>query len=233
MSLFRNTFEHRHTFLPVIHAESEKQAVRNAQIAFDGGADGVFLINHTIDASALLQCSDAVLNELPDLWVGLNFLGATNSNALEWIPRRVSGLWTDNAGINPNGKNPVLEAQNFERERAERARSWPGIYFGGVAFKHQLHVQDPGLAACLAIPYVDVVTTSGPATGKAPNILKIRAMKQAIGNHPLAIASGMTPDNVRQFMPWADCFLVATGISESQTELDPGKMRQFAKIIGQ
>mmetsp|Transcript_22241 Transcript_22241/g.39156 ORF Transcript_22241/g.39156 Transcript_22241/m.39156 type:complete len:427 (+) Transcript_22241:82-1362(+) len=32
--------------IPVIHVLSPEQAIRNAQLAFDSGADGVFLINH-------------------------------------------------------------------------------------------------------------------------------------------------------------------------------------------
>jgi predicted TIM-barrel enzyme len=78
---------------------------------------------------------------------------------------------------------------------------------------------------------MDVITTSGMATGSAPAVEKIRSMREAIGKHPLAIASGMTPENVSQFMPYADAFLVATGISKSSYELDPAKVAAFVKAI--
>ena len=80
-------------------------------------------------------------------------------------------------------------------------------------------------------PYVVVVTTSGSATGKPPQSEKISQIRKAIGDQPLAIASGMTERNIKSFLGLVDCFLVATGISRSQTELDPSRVRKMARII--
>jgi predicted TIM-barrel enzyme len=78
---------------------------------------------------------------------------------------------------------------------------------------------------------MDVVTTSGPGTGIAAARAKIVAMKEAVGGFPLAIASGITPDNVADYLDVADCFLVATGISRSFTELDPEKTRTLIERV--
>ena len=75
-------------------------------------------------------------------------------------------------------------------------------------------------AATKAARYMDVVTTSGPGTGHAASPDKISVMKHALGDHPLAIASGITPENVSDYLDIADCFLVATGIGKSFEELD-------------
>ena len=56
-------------------------------------------------------------------------------------------------------------------------------------------------------------------------------MKHAIGDSPLAIASGITLENVSQYLPIADCFLVATGISESFFELDPVRTRELVTVV--
>ena len=45
-------------------------------------------------------------------------------------------------------------------------------------------------------------------------------MKEAIGDFPLAIASGITPANIADYLPVSDCYLVATGISKTFEELD-------------
>ena len=47
------------------------------------------------------------------------------------------------------------------------------------------------------------------------------AVKSAFGDVPLAIASGITPDNVHPYLDYADCYLVATGIGSSFSDLDP------------
>src|SRR5438477_29238 len=80
-------------------------------------------------------------------------------------------------------------------------------------------------AARAAAASMDVVTTSGPGTGQAAAPDKLRRMKEALGVTPLAIASGVTPENVGGYLPWVDCFLVATGISRTFEEFDPGRVR--------
>ena len=46
-------------------------------------------------------------------------------------------------------------------------------------------------------------------------------MKDGLGQCPLAIASGITPDNVTDYLPYSYAYLVATGIGKSFDELDP------------
>ena len=56
-------------------------------------------------------------------------------------------------------------------------------------------------------------------------------MKAALGDVPLAIASGITPENVGCYLEIADCFLVATGISKSFVDLDAGLLQELVNTI--
>jgi predicted TIM-barrel enzyme len=78
---------------------------------------------------------------------------------------------------------------------------------------------------------MDVVNTSGPGTGRAAHREKIRAMKQAVGQFPLAVASGIIPENVTDYLEATDCFLVATGIAESFDEFDPDRVGELVSRI--
>lgn len=60
---------------------------------------------------------------------------------------------------------------------------------------------------------------------------KIATMKKAIGDKPLAIASGITLENVENYLPYTEYFLVATGISHTFNELDPVKVGELCKAI--
>ncbi len=71
---FRKVFGNKHVVLPVIHVDDELQANKNAEIASREGVDGVFLINHSMDSSSLLQIHATVTHCFPDLWVGVNCL---------------------------------------------------------------------------------------------------------------------------------------------------------------
>ena len=74
------------------------------------------------------------------------------------------------------------------------------MYFGGVAFKYQRHVEDLDTACRIAARYMDVVTTSGPGTGRGRHQQNL-ADEMVLDNKPLAIASGITPENVGTYQP--------------------------------
>ncbi|MGD2153244.1 MAG: BtpA/SgcQ family protein [Gemmatimonadales bacterium] len=224
----QRVFSRRHVVLPVVHVESEHQARRNTDLARRAGADGVFLINHFSDGEDLLAIHRKVSEDHPDWWIGVNCLDLDPPEVFQAVNDRVSGIWVDHAGIDEReDEQPLADEAAAARERS----GWVGLYFGGVAFKYQRPVEDLTRAARLAVRYMDVVTTSGPGTGIAAAREKIAAMKQAVGGFPLAIASGITPENVSDYLDVADCFLVATGISRSFTELDLEKTRRLIERV--
>lgn len=222
----RAIFRRRHVVLPVVHVVDAGQALRNARIARDAFADGVFLINHGIRWDALLRIHEEVARALPDWWIGVNCLDLAPEEVFRRISARVDGVWVDDARIRED-----LPEQTAAAAVARARAGSTALYFGGVAFKHQRPVADVARAARIAAGYMDVVTTSGPATGQAADVAKIRAMKAALGATPLAIASGITPDNIGEYLPVADCFLVASGISSSFEELDPAKVAALVKRV--
>ena len=225
---FRRVFRNRHVVLPVIHVESLEQAQRNTDLAQEAGADGVFMINHTINDHALLDIHAANADAHPGWWIGVNCLGLSPEQVFAVVSHKVTGVWTDNAGIE-EGDQDQPYAKYVLKVRDARAPAC--LYFGGVAFKYQRDVADLEGACRIAAKYVDVVTTSGPGTGQAAEVKKIRRMKEALGHKPLAIASGITVENVVDYLPYATSFLVATGISRSFTELDPAKMKSLIEKV--
>ena len=232
MNRLYRCFAKKYVFLPVIHVIDYEQARRNTVLALDQGADGVFLINHEMDdvrpvsAQALLAIRRRLTAELKDSWIGVNCLDLSAREQFEHVPSDVSGIWADNAHVDDTDVGR-LEANQINEAR----RAFQGLYFGSVAFKYQRAVRDEAATAHDAQQFVDIVTTSGTGTGKAASIEKIARMKQAIGINPLAIASGITPENIEAYLPYVDCYLVATGISHSFTELDPEKVSQLASLI--
>lgn len=211
----------------VVHVEEVGQALRNAKIAFDNGADGIFLINHSMMPEMLRAIYEEVRDEHPHGWVGLNYLGVSRSRAIELLPKDAGGLWMDTPGFVEDGSNIGVQEV---RERIHRA-SDGALFFGGFDFKYQIPVRDLSRATLEISEVVDVITTSGSATGSPPSMEKMRTMRLAAPDARIAIASGMTPGNVDPYLDLVNYFLVATGISSSHTELDPGKVHQMARRV--
>jgi hypothetical protein len=198
------------------------------------GADGVFLINHghtTVDE--LIEYYHAARERYPDTWIGLNMQGVSNREAIGHIPEHDCALWTDYAGV-----DDTSEGLAHDFYKSSRKAGWRGIHFGGVSavyhstVRHLEILKNPVDAARRAVPYVDVIATCGKSVDEAPTPEHVIAMREAIGNHPLAIVSGMTRRNVHEYHA-ADCFIVSTSIlsENSYTELNELKILQFADSI--
>jgi len=212
-------FGKKHVVFPVIHVTSITQALRNAGIALRAGADGVFLISHTGKNQALLEMRETLRKNLfPRFFLGINLLGYDPQRAYTLaVMYGFDGLWVDN----PDGV-PL------------RGREL--MYFGGTAFKTQEHVPDEQLAetAVRAAGIMDVVCTSGPETGQAAENHRLKIMADALvrKDAPLAVASGVTPENVRgQMDAGAQAFLVSTGISLNFHEFDPARVEALVNEV--
>lgn len=222
--------------LPVIHALDAGQVNENIRILVGEGAPGCFLINHDFGIEPFLPVIGEVRSAWPSLWMGVNFLSVTGRDAfpilgeLETSDCPIDAYWADDARIDETGQDPS-EARQIAAVRA--ASGWQGLYFGGTAFKKQRPV-DPARwqgAAREAVPFMDVVTTSGVATGEEADLGKIRDFRAGTGDAPLALASGVTPENARNYAD-ADAFLVATGINRPGDfyNIDPARLARLMRI---
>jgi len=214
---------------PVLHPVSDVALYRSLETVLSAGAAGVFLIDQGMPAPIVLQHAHAIACAHPTLAVGVNLLALPLRRTLSLVARRhaIRMIWVDEA--------PVGNLAVEERYVIDRAFYVHAALFGGIAFKYGPSVDDADVPSLIARargghpPLVDVVTTSGVKTGAPPTIEKIRLFRASLGPEaPLAIASGMTVDNVESFVEaGADAFLVATGIERSFGVLDPSKTRDF------
>jgi predicted TIM-barrel enzyme len=235
MNRIREVFGVSHVLLPVVHPSSWDEALHSVAVAVDAGVKGVFLIDQGLSAPEVLRLMLTVRERWPSLWLGVNLLAFGPAKglgvALDALGGRLDGLWGDNAGVDENASEQP-KAQKLLTARRERG--WNGLYFGGVAFKYQREVaaSDLGKAARAAVPYVDVICTSGPGTGHAADVDKVAALRAGVGpDVAMALASGVTAENVAQYLPYVNAFLVGTGIEESFGVLDAVKVATLQQRI--
>ncbi|MHA1529755.1 MAG: BtpA/SgcQ family protein [Alphaproteobacteria bacterium] len=235
---FRNAFGRAGpAVMPVIHVLDAEQACRNAGIAIGAGAAGVFLINHDFPKQQLLPVIRAVRARWPALWLGVNFLAVSGREAFPVLGRLqaegcpVDAYWADDACLD---EREAEQMAAIEIARIRAGSGWSGRYFGGVAFKKQRPV-DPAQYRCsaaIALPFMDVVTTSGIATGHEAEDGKIAELRLGLGDAPLALASGVTPENAARYGRDVDCFLVATGINRDGDfyNIDPARLDALLRV---
>jgi len=237
MNHIERVFGKPRVLLPVIHVQSIEQAQHNAKVAMENGADGVFLINQGSGAETTFRAAQEVSALHPKFWVGINLLGERDLQVLSLVEHStIRGVWSDDAGIS---EETTSEDACALRDRLLGVMgSWStrgGSYLSGVAFKYRRSV-DPRhwghVAAMAAKAGVDVVTTSGQATGSAAPQEKLEAMREALGDHALALASGVSEENVDQY-PRVNAFIVASSIllPGPGDNFDPVRIRRLASRL--
>lgn len=227
MNRIREVFGVDRVVLPVVHPVGLAEALASVEVAHTAGVKGVFVINQGMNDGDTLALVREIWRRYPALWVGVNLLGRSPADALgDALDAcgRIDGIWSDNALVD---ERTTEQPAAGEFVAARRARGWTGLYFGGVAFKYQRDVAPDtlGHATVLATSYMDVACTSGPGTGKAAQLDKLIAMRKAVGPEgAIALASGVTAENVSTYLPYVDAFLVGTGIEARFGVLDAGKL---------
>lgn len=225
---------HGPAVLPVIHVLETDRTLANVDILTELGAPGCFLINHDFDIETFLPIVREVRTARPNIWMGLNFLAVTGLHAfprlaeLERDGFRIDAYWADDARIDER-----TEAQPEAQAILDARRGWNGLYLGGTAFKKQRPVAeaDHAEAARIASEWMDVVCTSGQATGIEADDEKIATFRTATGDTPLALASGITPENAHRYAD-VDAFLVATGINYDGNfyDIEPAKLKRLLDV---
>ncbi len=195
---------------------NQNQVLTNVKTCLECDIEKVFIINHEVSVSDLIECANLVKKTYPNLWVGINMLGIPVSAAISQELSDIDGLWCDQT-------LSLIDANNL--------RNFKGQFFGGLAFKYQPQPKDLRAACDEAKLATDVATTSGVGTGKAADITKIKTIREYLGKHPMAIASGVSIDNIESYKDVVDYLLVASSITSSSEMIIKDKLIELKEKL--
>lgn len=200
--------------IPVIHMINQNQVFTNVKTCVESGVEKVFLINHQTTSEELIKCALLVKERYPDLWVGVNMLDKYAEDAILY-DFNLDGLWCDQ----------TIDLESYKH------RKFKGMLFAGLAFKYQPQPKDIELACQESILTSDVSTTSGPGTGKAAGLAKIIELRKYLGDHPMAIASGVDVNNVDLYKGLTNYLLVASSITSRSEIIDKDKLVELLEKL--
>lgn len=103
--------------------------------------------------------------------------------------------------------------------------------FADVLVKHATGGPDPATAAkdTAYRGLADVLLVTGPETGRPPNPERLAAVKRAVPDRPVLVASGLTPENLGAFAA-ADGFIVGSALKRggrAENPVDRARVRKF------
>jgi membrane complex biogenesis BtpA family protein len=142
----------------------------------------------------------------------LEALGVAIAASLDFI--RVEGFVY--AHVGDEGLHQSCAPQLIRRRAALKAENIK--IFADIKKKHSAHAitSDVSLletARAAEFFHADGVVVSGIATGHAPDAENVKTVRAGTDTHVL-IGSGITEDNIDQFVPWADALIVGSSLKK-------------------
>lgn len=189
-----------------LKGESASEVLERLKREYDayvqGGIDGVVVENYyntydTIDLA--LSYLDGVRG---DCAIGVNCLRSESMGFEAALAHHTDFVQTDSVvGHVAERDDPSLGAF-FKIWRAR----YDGVVLGGVRFKKQPLLSDRPLAEDLvyAKGRCDAVCVTQDRTGQETSVEKIQSFREGLGDYPLLISAGATPENVSRGLVYAD-----------------------------
>lgn len=230
-----------------------EQAVSEARLLADAGFDGI-MIENMHDRTYLRQrvgpeivaAMTAVLDALRAAVskpLGLQILAGANREALAVAAAAgASFIRVENfvfAHVADEGLMSEADAGPLLRYRREIGAEHIRI-FADVKKKHSGHaitadVNIAQAARAAAFFGADAIVVTGPMTGEAATVGDVREVAAAV-EIPVAIGSGITPDNLPVFWDLADVFIVGSFIKQDGRWYhppDPDRVNALIRAVNQ
>lgn len=217
----------KHLFA-VIHIISEtgislkERTLSQVKIAFNNGADGIFLIPAEVGIGSddILECYYFVREAFSDKFIGINFM-CDPLKISSLIPPSLNAIWIDK-GIGSTINYHILQKIRTDIIAIKLDRH-EILHFGGFFFKgnNQNFPKDNETLTKLAdesSKFMDVPTTSGLGTGMSMDINQLYKIHKSMNGKPLAIASGITCDNILYYLPYINYFIIGSGIEKNSCD---------------
>lgn len=226
-----------------------KHAVADAKAYERGGVHAVFIENfgdvpfskgsvgpETIAAMAALGCAVREATKLP---IGFNVL-RNDARAALALCAACGGSFVrvnvhSGAMLTDQG---LIEGNAFETLRYRSSICPDAQIFADVHVKHAVPLGDWTLEDAahdtLERGLADALIISGTGTGRAADPADVQCVRAACPDARLLLGSGVTSDNVAEFLPFADGFIVASSLKiggKLSNPVDPKRVAALARAM--
>jgi hypothetical protein len=215
-----------------------ERALRDAESIFEGGADALLLENYGDfpfypdrvgpETVAVMSVIASKLREKFGKPLGINVLRNDSLSALAISIASGASFIRVNvhtgASVTDQG---ILLGKAHETLRYRKILGADIKIFADLSVKHGSSMRNIPLELDALETFkrglADALIVTGYATGEETALEEVKRVKESLPNVPLFIGSGINPDNIGNFAPYADGFIVGTflkkdGITENPVD---------------
>ncbi len=223
-----------------------RRALRDAALLEKGGVDGVMVENFgdvpfftdSVPPETIAEMSviAAELRRSLSIPLGINVLRNDAYSSLS-IAAAVGADFIrvnihSGAAVTDQG---VIQGQAARTLRRRRELNAEVLIWADVKVKHSALIGEVPLRQLAQdIAYrglADGLIVTGSGTGELTSLEELKAVRAAVPDRPLLVGSGVTADNVRDYLTYADGVIVGTSIKEKGIAVNPVSARKLSGLI--
>ena len=209
-----------------------EQVEKELQLMLENKVDCVLVENYFGSPKQAEQILRYISEKYPDICYGINLLH-DDALAFELAEKyHAKFIQLDSVA----GHLDAAEDKKFEAFIGNARKRCNAFVLGGVRFKYQPYKSGRRLDEDLAIGMkrCDAVVVTGDATGQETNLEKINSFRRIIGDFPLFVGAGMTPENAREQLEIADGAVVGSYFKDTYKDtgdICAGHIRDFMNAV--
>jgi membrane complex biogenesis BtpA family protein len=219
----------------------------NDAVAYErGGAHAIFIENFGDvpfaksnvgpETVAAMAVAGRAIREAVKLPIGYNVLRNDAKSALALCAACGGGFIRVNvhtgAMLTDQG---LIESDAFNTLRYRQRICPQAQIFADVHVKHAVLLGDWSLqdaardTACRGL--ADALIVSGVGTGHAADVADVETVRRACPSAKILLGSGVTQENIRNFLPYADGFIVGTSLKKAGRLVNPVDPKRVAALV--
>jgi len=221
----------------MIHLAGEypvQQALKEIKIFEQEGVDAAIIENyHNHSVQTIIQTFDELAKIETSVSIGVNVLPNEFYLSLPLAQQYGADfIQLDHVAGTYGGHGTLL----FSEYQNVKERNPDVIVLGGVHPKYYHPVEGSDLEEDLktGMQRAEAIVVTGEGTGMATPIDKIKRFREVIGDHPLVVGAGLTPDNAYEQLCISDGAIVGSSLklnSNTHNPIDRQLVREFISVV--
>ena len=209
-----------------------KRALEELAVFEEEGVDGAIVENYHGSVGDVVSTLQETHRRKPSVAIGVNVLPNEFCQSLRFAQRYgAEFIQLDHvAGTYRSGE---LDFASYEEVKDRHPDI---IVLGGVWPKYYYPAEGSNLENDLrkGVQRAEAIVVTGAGTGKETPFDKIRIFREIIGDHPLVIGAGLTPDNAYEQLRISNGAIVGTSLKvddDTRNPIDRQKVRDFMSVV--
>ncbi len=209
-----------------------KRALEELAVFEEEGIDGAIVENYHSSVEEVIATLQETNRRKPKVVIGVNVLPNEFCQSLP-LAQKYGADFVQLDQVAGTYRSGQLDFEHYEQVKGQHPEI---IILGGVWPKYYHPIEGSDLETDLetGIQRVEAIVVTGAGTGKETPFDKIKRFREIIGEHPLVVGAGLTPDNAYEQLCISNGAIVGTSLKiddNTYNPMDRQRVRDFMSVV--